>query len=106
MISRVALGRPTAAPDAAPASPEPPALAAPLPLPPLLAAPAHEPGRVAGGVESPPLSSSTLAELYLGQGFVDKAIEVYREITTHDADPARVRESEKRLKELMSPTSR
>jgi tetratricopeptide (TPR) repeat protein len=63
-----------------PLSPEPPALAPPLHLPPLLAAPAPEPGRVAGGVEHPPLSSSTLAELYLGQGFVDKAIEVYRQL--------------------------
>lgn len=33
-----------------------------------------------------------------------KAIEVYREITTHEVEPARVHEAEKRLKELMSPT--
>jgi tetratricopeptide (TPR) repeat protein len=32
-----------------------------------------------------------------------RAIELYREITTHDADPLRVQEAEKRLKELMSP---
>jgi len=32
------------------------------------------------GGEAPPLSSSTLAELYLRQGFADKAIEVYQQL--------------------------
>jgi hypothetical protein len=53
------------------------------PLPPIAPIPVAEPERVAQAAaagEAPPLSSSTLAELYLRQGFADKAIEVYQQL--------------------------
>jgi hypothetical protein len=33
---------------------------------------------------SPPVASPTLAELYVNQGFVEKAVEVYRELLQRD----------------------
>jgi hypothetical protein len=94
---------PPAASNAARASPELPAFAPPpVPLPPAAPAPAAEPGRVAGAAEPPPLASPTLAELYVRQGFVDKAIEVYQQLLQREPDnqPARAR-----MLELLAPPS-
>ena len=46
--------------------------------------------------EPPALSSSTLAELYLRQGFVDKAIEVYQQLVQREPgnEQARLRLAE------------
>lgn len=53
-------------------------------------------GGVALGGEAPPFSSSTLAELYLRQGFAEQAIEVYRQVVAEhpEADRARARLAE------------
>lgn len=52
---------------------------------------------VEGGEPAHPLSSSTLAELYFGQGLVDRAIEVYGRLLQEDPGNERARV---RLKEL------
>jgi tetratricopeptide (TPR) repeat protein len=79
------------------------------PAPP--SAPAEEPAgaatRAAGEVTSPagtPFSSSTLAELYLRQGLVDRAVEIYRQVVTEEPRNERARA---RLAEIESarPTS-
>jgi pentatricopeptide repeat protein len=55
---------------------------------------------VAGAPEEPPdaLQTNTLAELYLRQGLVEKALEVYREMLRVDPENARAR---RRLQELI-----
>ena len=37
-----------------------------------------------GGASSAPFSSSTLAELYLQQGLVDRAVDVYRQLVQQE----------------------
>ena len=44
--------------------------------------------------------SATLAELYFNQGFVDKAVEVYRQLVDREPDNERLR---RRLAELQAP---
>jgi hypothetical protein len=44
--------------------------------------------------------SATLAELYFNQGFVEKAVEVYRQLIDRDPDNDRLR---RRLAELQHP---
>jgi tetratricopeptide (TPR) repeat protein len=79
---------------AEPPPPAPPPAAAPLPAaaPPPAAPPAPPAGPSA-------LISPTLGELYFNQGFTDKAIEVYRELSAREPGnerlSARVRELEK-----------
>jgi hypothetical protein len=105
VVSRLGLEPPPAPPDAAPAPAEQPALAAPLPLPPVATAPAAEPPRLteaAGAGESPPLSSSTLAELYLRQGFVDKAIEVYQQLLLREPGNEQARARMGELADLLA----
>jgi hypothetical protein len=78
---------PTSTPDSARA-----------PLPPVAPNPVAEPDRVAQPAtgEAPPLSSSTLAELYLRQGFADRAIEVYQQLLQREPgnEQARARVAE------------
>jgi len=51
-----------------------------------------QPGPGAGPArEETPLSSSTLAELYLRQGLTDRAREVYRQVLADDPDNERAR---------------
>jgi hypothetical protein len=72
----------------------------------------EEPGAVAPGGggrgagereagETPPLSSATLAELYLEQGLLERAVEVYRQVLEeepgNEAARARLEEIEKRV---------
>jgi hypothetical protein len=74
-----------------------------------------QPGSVEAGRPTPPLagapddaatgagtpfSSSTLAELYLRQGLVDRAVAVYRQVVDEEPGNARARS---RLAELESP---
>jgi hypothetical protein len=49
-----------------------------------------------------PFSSSTLAELYLRQGLVERAVEVYRRVVAEEPGNARARS---RLAELEGPPS-
>jgi tetratricopeptide (TPR) repeat protein len=98
--------------------PEPPLLPevpplAPEPLPTWVPEPAPEPPPVletpsppdappveATGVpDASPFSSSTLAELYLKQGLVDRAVEVYRQLLAEEPENARARS---RLAEIES----
>jgi len=44
--------------------------------------------------------SATLAELYFNQGFVEKAVEVYRQLVEREPDNDRLR---RRLAELQAP---
>jgi tetratricopeptide (TPR) repeat protein len=62
-------------------------------------APVGERGADAGRKEGPPLSSATLGELYLKQGFLDRAIEVYRQVVAQHPRDERAR---LRLAELVS----
>jgi tetratricopeptide (TPR) repeat protein len=59
---------------------------------------ASEAGETTGG-EGPPFSSSTLAELYLRQGFAARAVEVYRQVVAEHPGDERART---RLTELAS----
>jgi tetratricopeptide (TPR) repeat protein len=83
-----------------------PAPAAPPPLPPVAPAPvaapapAPEPARAAEAGDAPPIASSTLAELYLRQGFVDRAMEVYRQLLQREPGNERARA---RMEELSAP---
>jgi tetratricopeptide (TPR) repeat protein len=69
--------------------PPPPAFVSPPPSPP-------EPVVTA---EAQPLVSSTLAELYVSQGFLDKAVEVYQQLTQREPDNQR---AHARLRELVA----
>jgi tetratricopeptide (TPR) repeat protein len=77
------------APAPAPAAPAPPP-AAPAPAP---AAP-----------ETANLSSSTLAELYFRQGFLDRAIEVYQQLLHREPDNERSRARLAELKAMQAPS--
>jgi tetratricopeptide (TPR) repeat protein len=80
---------PEAAPAAAAPLPAPePTAAQPPPPPP--AAPAAAPAPVAA-VEDAELNTVTLAELYLSQGVMDKAMEVYRQVLERDPHNERAR---------------
>jgi len=98
---------PTAkAPAIAPALPRSgPAPAPPPALPPVTPAPAAEPVRAAEAGEAPPLASSTLAELYLRQGFVDRAIEVYRQLLQREPGNERARARVEELSALLATAS-
>ena len=117
VVPRAALaepGEPPGEPDLPAASP-PPGSAPPASQPPGPPGPAPEPTAwyletspglrgEASAPASPPaaageasLSSSTLAELYFRQGFVDKAIEVYRQLLQREPGNERARE---RVEEL------
>lgn len=97
---------PTAkAPVIAPTLPRPaPAPAAPPPLP-VTPAPAAEPVRAAEADEAPPLASSTLAELYLRQGFPDRAIEVYRQLLQREPGNERAKARIEELWALLATPS-
>lgn len=83
-----------------PLPPEEPARTAPAPTPPAVTAPAPT---FAAGPEAAPagtassLLSPTLGELYFNQGFTEKAIEVYRELSAREPGNERLRA---RLREL------
>jgi Tetratricopeptide repeat len=77
-------------PEAAPPPPRAPVLVEALPLEP----PPAEEEPAAGGT---PFSSSTLAELYLKQGLVERAVEVYRQVLAEEPGNERARS---RLAEL------
>ena len=82
-----------------------PAVIAALPSPepgaePRAAAP--EPTAVDAGTGAAPLSSSTLAELYLRQGLPEQAVEVYRQVLSEDPGNERARA---RLAEIAGPAS-
>ena len=82
-------GRPPSKPVVAPAAPRAPEPRAP-----------EAPRESAGdptNVATTPFSSSTLAELYLKQGLVDRAVEVYRQLVEQEPDNERAR---RRLGEL------
>jgi len=77
-----------APPVAPPAPPEPaPSESAPPPT-------------VAAREPAPELVSPTLAELYFKQGFIDKAVEVYRQLVEREPGNERLR---RRLAELQAP---
>jgi len=69
----------------------------PVPAPTAAAAPAPEPAQESAAGE---LMSATLAELYFNQGFVEKAVEVYRQLVDREPDNDRLR---RRLDELQHP---
>ncbi len=125
----IPLGRAPVPPPPAPASPDPvitlkpasrlaqpefgdteparqvPAVIAALPSPEPRAEPkaaAPEPPAVDAGTGAAPLSSSTLAELYLRQGLPEQAVEVYRQVLSEDPGNERARA---RLAEIAGPAS-
>lgn len=65
------------------------------------AAPAVPP---AAAPETAKLSSSTLAELYFGQGFLDKAIEVYQQLLHREPDNERGRARLGELRAMQAPS--
>src|SRR5207247_10489674 len=112
---------------AAPVAPRPAPVAAPPSVPRSAPAPAPDPPRATHapappadpGSPAPPappvvtpetaaLSSSTLAELYFRQGFVDKAIEVYQQLLhrepENDRSRARLGELRALLTQSVPPT--
>jgi hypothetical protein len=91
---------PPAAPEVWPLEPEPTPLPEPLlvpePPPGPPSRPQARPVEVADRSAETPFSSSTLAELYLRQGLVDRAVEVYRQLLAEEPgnDRARARLAE------------
>lgn len=65
----------------------------PEPLPPAGPTAAEPPAsaQVDPPVEAPPVSTSTLAELYFDQGFADKAVQVYEELLEREPQNERAR---------------
>ena len=88
---------PWSAPPPKRVAPPPPPAPEPAPSPTAAAAPASEPLRESAAGE---LMSATLAELYFNQGFVEKAVEVYRQLVDREPDNDRLR---RRLDELQHP---
>jgi len=88
---------PWSAPPPKRVAPPPPPAPEPVPPPTAAAAPAPEPLRESAAGE---LMSATLAELYFNQGFVEKAVEVYRQLVDREPDNDRLR---RRLDELQHP---
>lgn len=78
---------PPASPVAGPEPPPPPS--APPPASP--AAPPPSPGPAAASASSTPFSSPTLAELYLQQGLLERAVEVYRQLVEEEPGNERAR---------------
>jgi len=74
-----------------------PPVAAPAPPP---AAPVPPPA----APETANLSSSTLAELYFRQGFLDKAIEVYQQLLNREPDNERGRARLGELRAMQAPS--
>ena len=108
---------------AAPVAPRPAPVAAPPSVPRSAPAPAPDPPRATHapappadpGSPAPPappvvtpetaaLSSSTLAELYFRQGFVDKAIEVYQQLLQRGPENERSRARLGELRALLAPS--
>jgi tetratricopeptide (TPR) repeat protein len=81
-----AFEEPPAKEEAAPAPDSPPAAAHPGP-----ASGAHPGEPESGGTAGTPFSSSTLAELYLKQGLVERAVEVYRQLLAEEPGNERAR---------------
>ena len=88
---------PWSAPPPKRVAPPPPPAPEPVPPPTAAAPPAPEPLRESAAGE---LMSATLAELYFNQGFVEKAVEVYRQLVDREPDNDRLR---RRLDELQHP---
>jgi tetratricopeptide (TPR) repeat protein len=108
----VARPEPAVAPPPAPAvaSPPVPAMASP-PVPaaappsvPRSATPPAPPAPPVVVPETAALSSSTLAELYFRQGFVDKAIEVYQQLLQREPENERSRARLGELRALLAPS--
>jgi hypothetical protein len=80
-----------AEPSHSPAAPAPPPPSAPPPAPPAAApAPPVAPPSPAPA-SSTPFSSPTLAELYLQQGLLERAVEVYRQLVEEEPGNERAR---------------
>ena len=92
---------PPAAPPAAPAVASPP-----VAPPPVLRSvpPPPPPAPAVVTPETAALSSSTLAELYFRQGFVDKAIEVYQQLLQRGPENERSRARLGELRALLAPS--
>jgi len=92
---------PPAAPPAAPAVASPP-----VAPPPVLRSvpPPPPPAPAVVTPETAALSSSTLAELYFRQGFVDKAIEVYQQLLHREPENDRSRARLGELRALLTPS--
>src|SRR5439155_10696563 len=97
---------PSVSRSAPPPAPDPPRA-------PQVQAPAGDSGSpTAGDLETSPaltpetaaLSSSTLAELYFRQGFLDKAIEVYQQLLQREPDNDRSRARLGELRALLTPS--
>ena len=83
----------------------PPPLAPPPPAPPVaVAAPALVGPSAAEAAPAPALRSATLAELYLEQGFPDKAVEVYEQMLESDPYDQRARSRLIEIKRLGATT--
>ena len=82
---------------AAPPAAAPSAVAPPPPAPPV------EPARPAS--HEPELSSPTLAELYFDQGFLDKAVEVYRRLLQREPENERLRARVREIEARQRPSA-
>ena len=82
---------------------EPPRTAVPPPLPPVEEAPAVSSSAPPSAPEEADLVSPTLAELYLNQGFHDKALEVYRRLREREPANERVRARLAEIERLSPP---
>ena len=84
--------------EAEPPPEPPPALETPGPT-------ETSPSEEAAGPGATPFSSSTLAELYLRQGLVDRAVEVYRQLLGEEPDNDRARSRLAELESIPSPAA-
>ena len=81
-----------------------PPVAAPAPPPAAVAPPPAAPVPPPAAPETANLSSSTLAELYFRQGFLDKAIEVYQQLLYREPDNERGRARLGELRAMQAPS--
>lgn len=61
-------------------------------------APVSEPPEIQAG----PLSTATIADLYLSQGFPDKALDIYRELLKVDPDNAELRQQVETIQRMLT----